>query len=65
MTAERDYEYRRGHIEVLDSRSGLMQCRMCGTRWMANIRPMSNGRYYRGNWTCYNCGANSKGGFKA
>jgi hypothetical protein len=56
-----DYEYRRSSIEVLSSTTGAMRCRECGARWVANIRPDSNGHYYRGSWTCQNCGANSKG----
>lgn len=54
----RDYEYRRGHIEVTNA-SGGMRCRECGAVWMSNLR--QGGFYCRGAWTCHNCGANSKG----
>jgi transcriptional regulator with XRE-family HTH domain len=57
--AEKEYEYRRGDIMVLDSSSGHMQCRKCNAVWWANLRP--GGHYHRGSWTCHNCGANSKG----
>ena len=61
QTTEKDYEYRRGHIEVLDSSTGSMRCRECLAVWMSNLR--GGGHYHRGSWTCHNCGANSKGGF--
>jgi hypothetical protein len=59
-TTEKDYEYRRGSIEVVSRNSGHMRCRTCGAEWVSNIRPHSNGQYYRGSWTCSNCGANGK-----
>jgi hypothetical protein len=55
----RDYEYRRGHIEVITSSTGEMRCRECGAVWWSNLR--RGGLYCRGSWTCHNCGANSKG----
>ena len=55
----KDYEYRRRDIEVICSHTGQMRCRQWGTEWQAQFR--EGGRYYRGSWTCYNCGANSKG----
>ena len=63
VTMLKNYEYRRGSIEVLDSSSGAMRCRECGATWLANLR--GGGKYYRGSWTCFNCGASSKGAKKA
>jgi hypothetical protein len=40
--------------KLLDGRTGLMECKICGQRWLANIRPNSGGRYYRGSWQCPN-----------
>jgi ribosomal protein L37AE/L43A len=59
MQAEKHYEYRRGQIAVLDSYSSRMQCQECGTEWIATLK--SGGGFHRGCWTCFNCGANSKG----
>lgn len=58
MVNEREYEYRRGAIEVLDSRTGHMRCSVCGADWWSSLK--HGGRYYRGSWTCYSCGANTK-----
>jgi hypothetical protein len=55
------YDYRRGYIEVVDSGTGDMRCAQCGAVWRAQLR--GGGHYGRGAWTCFNCGANSKGGF--
>lgn len=41
-------------MKLLDPRSGLMECRVCGARHLANIKPHSGGRYYRGAWQCVN-----------
>jgi hypothetical protein len=42
--------------ELIDPRTGMMQCKVCGWTWLANIRPDSNGRLYRGSWQCpYGC----------
>ena len=38
--------------ELLDPRTGLMECKVCGKRWLANIK--SGGKYYRGSWQCPN-----------
>ena len=56
------YEYRRGYIAVTDSSSSAMCCLACGTSWLAMLR--HGGYFYRGAWTCYYCGANSKGEFR-
>jgi hypothetical protein len=41
-------------MRLIDPNTGLMECRVCGARHCANIRPMSNGHYYRGSWQCQN-----------
>ena len=41
-------------MKLIDKNSGLMECRVCGKRHYANIRPLSNGKYYRGSWQCIN-----------
>jgi transcriptional regulator with XRE-family HTH domain len=63
VTAVKEYDLRRGHIELVDRGTGDMRCRECGGVWRANIKPNSRGRYYRGAWTCPHCGANSRGGY--
>jgi hypothetical protein len=41
---------------LLDPSTGFMECRVCGSRHSASIRPQSDGRYYRGAWQCqYGC----------
>jgi hypothetical protein len=59
VEAEKNYEYRRGSIAVVDRSSGLFVCLECGTGWWAMLR--SGGYYCRGSWTCHHCGASSKG----
>ena len=39
-------------MRLVDPSSGTMECRICGARHCANIRPDSNGRYYPGAWQC-------------
>lgn len=39
-------------MRLLDERSGLMECRVCGQRHLANLR--EGGFYYRGSWQCTN-----------
>lgn len=55
---EKNYDYRRGAIEVVDSGSGAFRCAACGAVWGAMLK--GGGKYHRGCWTCHNCGANSK-----
>jgi hypothetical protein len=59
---EKDYDYRRGAIEVTNSSTGMMRCSHCGSTWMSNLRsrPGKGPIYYRGCWTCHVCGANTK-----
>jgi uncharacterized Zn finger protein len=37
-------------MRLLDPHSGMVRCKDCGSVHTANIRPMSNGSYYRGSW---------------
>jgi len=39
-------------MRLIDARTGLMECKVCGARHWANIKPLSNGKYYRGSWQC-------------
>lgn len=41
-------------MKLLDPETGLMECKVCGARHAAVIRPGSNGKYYRGSWQCVN-----------
>jgi hypothetical protein len=58
---EKTWEYRRGPIAIMDRSTSSMECLQCGAVWHAQIRP--GGQFYRGAWTCHNCGANSKDKF--
>jgi hypothetical protein len=40
--------------KLVDRYHGLMECKVCGQQWLANIKPNSNGKYYRGSWKCPN-----------
>jgi len=43
--------------KLLDPSKGLMQCKTCGKEWLANVKPNSGGKFYRGSWQCPNsCG---------
>ena len=59
----KDYAYRRGPIAVVNCLTGAMRCMKCGQEWVSKIKPRSQGRYYRGSWTCSSCGTNSKDQF--
>ena len=41
-------------MRLLDPFTGLMECRVCGTRHAARRRPGSGGKYVRGSWQCIN-----------
>ena len=41
-------------MKLLDPSTGLMECKVCGRRHWANVRPESDGRFYRGAWQCLN-----------
>jgi hypothetical protein len=51
-------------MRLLDRHTGLMECRVCGKRHWANIRPQSGGHYYRGSWQCQNGCELPRGGGK-
>lgn len=39
-------------MKLIDPRTGHMECKVCGDYHIANIKPGSNGHYYRGSWQC-------------
>lgn len=39
-------------MKLIDAPSGLMECKICGSRHWANVQP--GGRYRRGSWQCEN-----------
>ena len=39
-------------MKLLDSQTGLMECRICGARHSPLIKPDSGGKFYRGSWQC-------------
>lgn len=41
-------------MKLLDAYTGLMECKICGSRHFALIKPRSNDCYYRGSWQCIN-----------
>ena len=48
-------------MKLIDPNTGLMVCKVCGTKHWANIRPNSNGMYFRGSWQCqHGCMINSE-----
>jgi len=43
-------------MRLIDPKTGRMECKVCGSEHYANIRPCSDGHYYRGSWQCqYGC----------
>ena len=40
----------KGTMKLLDPSTGLMECRVCGSRHVANLR--TGGYYFRGSWQC-------------
>ncbi|MCK4526157.1 hypothetical protein KAW18_02200 [candidate division WOR-3 bacterium] len=43
-----------GIVEIIDSKSPVFRCKVCGQRWSPNIKPDSGGRFYGGAWQCPN-----------
>jgi len=41
-------------MKLLDASTGLMQCRVCGKKHIASVRPRSKGAYQKGSWQCTN-----------
>lgn len=57
----------KGPCKLIDARSGLMECRVCGSRHCANLQSgylRADGvtRYHRGSWQCIDgqCPSNNK-----
>lgn len=43
-------------MALIDPYTGRMRCKVCGAEHFANIKPRSEGKYYRGSWQCqYGC----------
>lgn len=42
----------KGTMKLLDPSTGLMECTVCGHRHVANVKPDSGGKFYRGSWQC-------------
>jgi hypothetical protein len=58
----------KGPMKLIDASSGLMECRVCGSRHFASLQSgylRADGvtRFYRGSWQCGNevCLSNQKG----
>jgi hypothetical protein len=41
-------------MKLVDPQTGLMECKVCGARHVASIRPHSDGHFHRGSWQCMN-----------
>lgn len=41
-------------MRLINEYTGLMQCKICGQQHLADTKPHSNGRFYRGSWQCKN-----------
>jgi len=39
-------------MKLIDAKTGLMECKVCKGRHLANVRPDSGGKFYRGSWQC-------------
>ena len=37
---------------LIDPITGLHRCQVCGSEWLADIKPSSGGRYWRGSKCC-------------
>jgi hypothetical protein len=43
-------------MRLVDSSTGMKECKVCGAVHIASIKPMSGGCFYRGSWQCqYGC----------
>jgi hypothetical protein len=49
-------------MELIDSHTGRMRCKVCGAEHYANIKPNSGGKYYYGCWQCNHGCRIEKGG---
>jgi hypothetical protein len=41
-------------MKLINPYTGEMKCKVCGATHFASIKPMSEGKYYRGSWQCVN-----------
>lgn len=41
-------------MKLINPLTGLMICKICGCKHWAQIKPQSNGNFYRGSWQCQN-----------
>lgn len=41
-------------MKLIDPHESIFECKVCGARHGAVIKPNSNGKYYRGAWQCLN-----------
>lgn len=39
-------------MKLVNEYTGEMECKVCGSHHLANIKPQSNGHFYRGAWQC-------------
>lgn len=49
-------------MKLINGYTGEMECKVCGAKHWASIKPNSGGKYYRGSWQCRNgCKIKPKG----
>lgn len=41
-------------MRLVNPDTGLMECKVCGARHQAQVKPDSGGKFYRGSWQCPN-----------
>jgi hypothetical protein len=39
-------------MKLVNEYTGEMECKVCGSRHWASIKPQSNGHFYYGSWQC-------------
>ena len=39
-------------MKLIDAETGKMECKVCGSIHLANVKPGSGGKFYRGAWQC-------------
>ena len=39
-------------MELIDERTGLMKCKVRGFEHQAQVKPESNGKFFKGSWQC-------------
>ncbi len=45
---------KRKSMQLVNKKTGRMECKNCGAIHYANVRPDSNGSYYQESWQCRN-----------